>query len=72
MAMEQIREMAQSARQAGLLLSATTLEQRNQALIAIGESLERHISEIIEANERDLRKAKEENLSTPMVNRRCR
>ena len=69
MALETIRDMAKSARKAGLQLSALTLEQRNRALLAIGDSILRHLPEIEQANARDLEKATAENLSVPLLNR---
>jgi len=69
MADDQIRDMAFRARQAGLILSATTLEQRNAALIAIGKAIRQHLSAIIAANELDLQKAEAEGLSAPMISR---
>lgn len=63
--------MAENARQAGLTLSASTIEQRNQALLAIGRAIERHLDTIVLANERDVQRAIEENLSAPMVSRLC-
>lgn len=69
MAGEAIRQMAESARAAGLLLSATELAQRNRALVLIGEAIERHMGEITEANERDLRKATAESLAAPLISR---
>lgn len=69
MAGDTIRTMAENARQSGLVLSASTIEQRNQALLAIGRAIERHLDMIILANERDVQKAIDENLSSPMVSR---
>lgn len=69
MATDTIRMMAQSAREAGLLLCATTAQQRNEALLAVARAIGRHQAEILAANERDVRKATEENLSAPLVGR---
>lgn len=69
MADETIRTMASGAREAGLSLSATGIDLRNRALLAIGNAIERHLSEIIQANDRDITKATEENLSAPMLSR---
>ena len=69
MADETIRTMASGAREAGLSLSATGMDLRNRALLAIGNAIERHLSEIIQANDRDITKATEENLSAPMLSR---
>ncbi|MEA4928895.1 MAG: glutamate-5-semialdehyde dehydrogenase [Candidatus Limiplasma sp.] len=69
MAEESIRTMAANARQAGLQLSATTLAQRNAALLAIAEAIERHRDAILPANQRDVERATAENLSAPLVGR---
>jgi glutamate-5-semialdehyde dehydrogenase len=64
-----IRSMAFAARQAGLSLSATTIEQRNAALLSIADAIRRRLPEIMEANERDIAKAEAERLSAPLVSR---
>jgi glutamate-5-semialdehyde dehydrogenase len=69
MSLESIRVMAQSARRAGLLLSAATLQRRNEALLAIAQALNAHRAEIFEANELDLQAAAEEKLSAPLLAR---
>ena len=69
MSLESIRVMAQSARRAGLLLSAVTLQRRNEALLAIAQALNAHRAEIFEANELDLQAAAEEKLSAPLLAR---
>lgn len=69
MAEESIRTMAANARQAGLQLSAATLAQRNAALLAIAEAIERHRDAILPANQRDVERATAENLSAPLVGR---
>ncbi len=69
MSLESIRVMAQSARRAGLTLSAATLERRNEALLAIAQALNAHRAEIFEANELDLQAAAEEKLSAPLLAR---
>ena len=69
MADDIIRLMAQKARRTGLLLSASTLETRNQALLYIAASIKRNQQSIFEANEHDVQRALAENLSAPMVSR---
>ena len=69
MADDIIRVIAQKARRAGLALSASTLETRNQALLCIAESIKRNQESIFQANKRDVEKALSENLSAPMVSR---
>jgi glutamate-5-semialdehyde dehydrogenase len=69
MAAESIRDMAFSARQAGLALSATTVQQRDRALLAIGDAIRRNLPDIFSANVRDVQKAEAEHLSPPLIDR---
>ena len=69
MSVDTIRALSQNARRAGLLLSSSTLEQRNRALGAIAESIEARLPEIFSANELDLQAAAEEKLAAPLLTR---
>ena len=69
MAQEKITAMARQAREAYLQLSATTIEQRNAALLSIADAIERHAPAIWKANEEDLEQARQENLSAPLLSR---
>ena len=69
MAQDSIRQMALNARKAGLLLNALSNDRRNQALLAMGESIERNLPQIIAANIRDLQNAQRANLNAPMLSR---
>ena len=69
MAQDSIRAMAISAREAALRLSASSIEERNRALLSIGDAIRRHLPEIIAANARDVQKATDENLSAPLLGR---
>lgn len=69
MAGDSIHQMAQSARQAGLALSAASLDTRNQALLAMAEAIERNSQAIFAANEQDVLAASEQNLSAPLISR---
>lgn len=69
MASETIRSMALSARQAGLQLCATSAQQRNDALLAIADTIHKRLPDILAANERDIAKATAENLSAPLLSR---
>lgn len=66
---DSIRAKASDARKASLALSAASIEQRNQALLSIGEAIRRHLPAIFAANKRDVEKATAENLSAPLVKR---
>ena len=57
------------ARQAGIRLSATSIEQRNNALEAIAAALDIQRDQIISANQKDLERSKNENLSAPLLKR---
>ncbi|HPF88963.1 MAG TPA: glutamate-5-semialdehyde dehydrogenase [Candidatus Limiplasma sp.] len=69
MSVESIRTMSQSARRAGLILSSSTLEQRNAALLAIADAIQAHLPEIFAANEQDMQAAAEEKLAAPLLSR---
>lgn len=64
-----VRESASAARQAAYRLSALPVEERNRALEAIGEALERHAGEIFRENEKDLEQAQKEQLAFPLLKR---
>lgn len=66
---QSIAQMAHSAREAFLALSDTPAALRDQALLAMGESLLRHQQEILQANEKDVAQAKVDGLAAPMVSR---
>ena len=69
MSVDTIRAMSQNARSAGLLLSSSSIGQRNLALNAVAESIRTHLPEIFSANELDLQAATEEKLSAPLLTR---
>jgi glutamate-5-semialdehyde dehydrogenase len=62
-------ELAQAAKKSAILLSAADAKQKNAALAAIGQALKQNSARIIEANQRDLDKAKTENLAAPLLKR---
>ncbi len=69
MSVETIRTMSQSARRAGLLLSSSSLEQRNAALLSVADAIQAHLPEIFEANELDMQAAASEKLTAPLLSR---
>lgn len=69
MSVDTIRAMSQNARHAGLLLSSSTLEQRNVALHAIADAITTHLPDIFHANELDMQAAAEEKLAAPLLSR---
>jgi glutamate-5-semialdehyde dehydrogenase len=69
MSVDTIRAMSQNARRAGLLLSSSSIEQRNKALSAIAESVAAHLPEILSFNELDMQAAADEKLAAPLLSR---
>ncbi|HBG78023.1 MAG TPA: glutamate-5-semialdehyde dehydrogenase [Phycisphaerales bacterium] len=62
-------ELAQKAKKSAVLLSAVSSEQKNAALAAIAKAIKQNSTRIIEANQRDLDKAKNDNLAVPLLKR---
>ncbi len=67
--MQDTRTMAVSAREAAIPLSATAINDRNNALKLMADTLKRHSKEIFAANEADMKKAYEEGLASPLKKR---
>lgn len=67
--MADLHQMAAVAREAAWQLAASTLEQRNAVLMAMADELLLSKQEIFNANEQDMAKAKDENLSAPLLGR---
>ena len=64
-----IRHIAEKARNASRALSATSTEQKNDALLKISRELESNRKILTEENEKDLQAAKENGLSEAMIDR---
>tara|TARA_B100002019_G_C21273889_1_gene604000 strand:+ start:926 stop:2191 length:1266 start_codon:yes stop_codon:yes gene_type:complete len=64
-----IRQIAEKARNASRALSATSTEQKNDALLKISRELESNRKTLTEENEKDLQAAKENGLSEAMIDR---
>ena len=64
-----IRQIAEKARNASRALSATSTEQKNDALLKISRELESNRKILTEENEKDLQAAKENGLSEAMIDR---
>jgi glutamate-5-semialdehyde dehydrogenase len=64
-----MRDRGAIARQAGIALSATGTQTRNQALSAIAEALDARRAEIIAANRADIARSEEEALAAPLLKR---
>ena len=69
---ETIHDMAVCARAAAAELAKKTTEEKNAALRAIADSLERNRAAIVAANEADVARAKETGLAPAMVDRGLR
>lgn len=64
-----LESMCASARAASTVLGATDTETRNNALLAMADALVARADEIIKANECDIARAKENNMSASMLDR---
>jgi glutamate-5-semialdehyde dehydrogenase len=64
--MQDTRMMAVSAREASIPLSASAIEDRNNALRLMADVLKRHSKDIFAANEADMKKAEEDGLASPL------
>ena len=64
-----IKEQAAKMKLDSSKMSATTLENRNNALKAIADALTANKEYIIKANEADLLKAEEDGLTAPVLKR---
>lgn len=64
-----IRMMASDARKAALQLASASLEQRNAALLAIADMIEKSLEKLLMANAEDVKAAEEEGLSKPLLSR---
>ena len=67
--MKDLHALAREARAAAWELAACPLEKRNAALNAMAETLLEDRAEIFQANQEDLRRAREEGLAAPLVKR---
>lgn len=67
--MSEVRELAERAKQAAVALANTSTDQRNRALLAMAHSLVSRQDEILQANERDMSAARDENTPTSLLDR---
>jgi glutamate-5-semialdehyde dehydrogenase len=66
---EEIIEQAKLAKKASYKLSNITTDDKNRALMMVAEGLENNTGMILKENEKDLKKAKEENMSKAFIDR---
>jgi len=64
-----IQEKAKKAKQAAIILGAVKTEIKNAALAQIAEALKKRSSEIVAANQKDLRIAEKNKLASPLLKR---
>lgn len=64
-----IKELTKSAKEASILLAATTIEAKNKALSFIAKTIVERKNNIIKANSIDLKTSEENNLAAPLLKR---
>ena len=64
-----IRDKSMAAKKASIQLAAVKGETKNKALKLIAEALQEKAAEIVEANQKDLERSKQENLAAPLLKR---
>src|SRR5512140_2346006 len=67
--MSEARDLAQRAKTASRALAATSTQQRNRALLAMSHALMAKQAEIMAANWRDMKAAKEKNVPAALRDR---
>jgi glutamate-5-semialdehyde dehydrogenase len=67
--MSEVREKAERAKRTTARLSVLTTEQKNEALMAMADSLLARMEEIIAENEKDLQRGKEQGLTSSLLDR---
>ena len=67
--MQDTRSLALAAREAAITLSASAIDDRNNGLILMAESLEKHCEAIYAANQADIAQAAADGLAAPLVKR---
>ena len=64
-----LEQIGKQAKAAARRLAACTTEEKNRALLAMAESIERHREEILSANEKDMTAAREKGMNDTMLDR---
>ena len=64
-----LEQIGKQAKAAARQLAACTTEEKNRALLAMAESIERHREEILSANEKDMTAAREKGMNDTMLDR---
>ncbi|MCK4400923.1 glutamate-5-semialdehyde dehydrogenase [bacterium] len=64
-----IRKIAQSAKDASRVLATLSTEEKNKALLSIANGIEKNKAKILSVNLIDIKNAKKNNLSPPLIDR---
>ena len=64
-----LEQIGKQAKAAARRLAACTTEEKNRALLAMAENIERHREEILSANEKDMTAAREKGMNDTMLDR---
>ncbi len=64
-----IHALARQVKDASMKLAGLNSEVKNKALAQIAQALDKHKDEILQANQEDLRRSKEENIEVPLLKR---
>ena len=64
-----LEQIGKQAKAAARRLAACTTEEKNRALLAMAESIERHTEEILSATEKDMTAAREKGMNDTMLDR---
>ncbi len=64
-----LEQIGKQAKAAARRLATCTTEEKNRALLAMAESIERHREEILSANEKDMAAAREKGMNDTMLDR---
>jgi hypothetical protein len=68
-AQEEVQEKAKTAKEASRILARLSTEERNRALLAMADLLEKERQYIKEANEKDMKYGREKGLSSALMDR---
>ena len=64
-----MEQLGLEAKQASMVLSQSSLEQKNEALQCISDQIEEHRVEILKENQKDLESAKKKSIGSALIDR---
>ena len=67
--MKTLEEIGQSAKKAAVYLNKMTTNEKNRVLLLVAEELEKQAATILEENQKDVEKAKENQMSLALIDR---